>query len=221
MIEEQVAKRAAAADAESASARRRPPRPTATADLGQDAAGAGGAPEPKKIDIGTVAAIGVAVGGIGDLLLRASWRRSSAWASGCRSASSALMLRHLGPVDADRVAEAAAAQPRARSSTPTAGPINGRVKINVPFGGALTGVAALPSGAERSLKDPTRRSAAPGGSTWRPLIVLLLGFLCTWASWTPTCPRRPAASRSSATRRPLLARSSRPRAPVGPPCSLW
>lgn len=32
--------------------------------------------------------------------------------------------------------------------------INGRMKINIPFGGALTGIATLPPNSERSLEDP-------------------------------------------------------------------
>jgi hypothetical protein len=32
--------------------------------------------------------------------------------------------------------------------------VNALVRINIPFGGALTGVAALPADAERSLEDP-------------------------------------------------------------------
>ena len=41
--------------------------------------------------------------------------------------------------------------------------INGRVRINVPFGEALTRVAALPAGAKRSFKDlyPVKKSRWP------------------------------------------------------------
>jgi hypothetical protein len=48
--------------------------------------------------------------------------------------------------------------------------INGRVKINVPFGGALTTVAALPRGAERTMADPYAEKGRP----WHLYLLLLL-----------------------------------------------
>jgi hypothetical protein len=47
--------------------------------------------------------------------------------------------------------------------------INGRVRINVAFGGSLTKVAALPEGASRSLEDPF----ADKKSRWPKIVVLL------------------------------------------------
>ena len=55
--------------------------------------------------------------------------------------------------------------------------INGRARINVPFGGALTDVATLPKGAERSLKDPYAEKSRP----WRAYFTLLLIFLIALA----------------------------------------
>lgn len=54
--------------------------------------------------------------------------------------------------------------------------INGRLKINVTFGGSLTKVASLPEGASRSLDDPFADKKSP----WPKVIVLaglLLGLL--------------------------------------------
>ena len=48
--------------------------------------------------------------------------------------------------------------------------INGRARINVPFGGALTELATLPKGAERSLKDPYAEKGRP----WRLYMFLLV-----------------------------------------------
>jgi len=48
--------------------------------------------------------------------------------------------------------------------------VNGRVRINVPFGGILTSVAKLPPGAKRSLKDPYAEKKSP----WPAIIVVLL-----------------------------------------------
>ncbi|MFM1770743.1 MAG: hypothetical protein RJA22_3272 [Verrucomicrobiota bacterium] len=141
LIEEQVAKRAAAADA-AADARL---AQTATTAANLDKAKA----EPKKVDVGTVAALGVAFGAIGSLLTALVgylsgliqlpfWQLCLAMAGILAALSSPSMLiawlklrqRNLGPIlDANGWA------------------INGRVRVNVPFGGALTHTAELPPGA--------------------------------------------------------------------------
>jgi hypothetical protein len=41
--------------------------------------------------------------------------------------------------------------------------INGRARINVPFGGALTDRAVLPKNAERSFDDPYAEKRRPWG----------------------------------------------------------
>jgi hypothetical protein len=48
--------------------------------------------------------------------------------------------------------------------------VNARAFINVPFGGALTGVAKLPEGASRSLVDPFAQKKRP----WRFYVFLVL-----------------------------------------------
>ncbi len=48
--------------------------------------------------------------------------------------------------------------------------INSRVRINIPFGGSLTKLAALPEGAVRSLEDPYAEKKSP----WPKVIVLLI-----------------------------------------------
>jgi hypothetical protein len=145
LIEEQVAKRAAAA--ESASDARIGAAATATANVDK------AKPEQKKVDVGTVAALGVAFGAIGTLLATLAgylsgilklpfWQVCLAFAGILLLVSTPSMLiawlklrqRNLGPIlDANGWA------------------INGRVKMNVPFGGSLTKVAELPPGAQPSL----------------------------------------------------------------------
>ncbi len=157
LIEEQVAKRAAAGEAE------------ADAKLGAAASASAHAdkakPAPKKIDVGTVAALGVAVGGIGTalglilgklagLFVLPFWQASLAFAVVVVLISTPSMLmawlklrqRNLAPIlDANGWA------------------VNGRVKMNVPFGGSLTRVASLPPGAGSSLavRYPEPPSALP------------------------------------------------------------
>ena len=154
LIEEQAAKRAAAAEAAS------------DAKVGAAATTAGHAkPEPKKMDVGTVAALGVAFGAIGTLLATLAgylsglltlpfWQVCLAMAAILLLISTPSMLvawlklrqRNLGPIlDANGWA------------------INGRVKMNVPFGGALTETAQLPPGAQPSMavKYPEPSTALP------------------------------------------------------------
>jgi hypothetical protein len=147
MIEEQVAKRAAAAEAASDAKMTAAATATASADQAKTPA-----TPPKKIDIGTVAAIGVAVGGITAAIgaILQTFFGLGIWMplgvlglvlviSGPSMLIAALKLRqrNLGPLlDANGWA------------------VNAKAKINIPFGGSLTRIAALPSGAQRDLVDP-------------------------------------------------------------------
>src|SRR5262249_53792727 len=137
MIEEQIAKRAASADA------------AATAKLQATAAGVATADQPKppeppkKIDTGTLAAIGLVLttlmGALGTVFARILglpwWQIPLAFIAIILAISLPSMLmaymklrkRNLGPIlDANGWA------------------VNARARINVPFGGSLTQVAALP-----------------------------------------------------------------------------
>ena len=51
--------------------------------------------------------------------------------------------------------------------------INARARINIPFGASLTGVARLPAGAERSLRDPYADQPSP----WPKVILLAIILL--------------------------------------------
>ncbi|MGE3353332.1 MAG: hypothetical protein AB7O84_16455 [Planctomycetota bacterium] len=160
-IEESVAKRAAAADQE------------ATAKLQSGAAATGdaakGAAPPKpKFDVGVVAALGVAVGGITAALsaFLAAFFGLGAWMpigvvalllaiSGPSMLIAWLKLRqrNLGPIlDANGWA------------------VNALTKINIPLGTSLTALPRLPDGSKRSLVDPY----APERSIWPRLLLVLL-----------------------------------------------
>lgn len=171
MIEDMVAKRAAAADAEADKRMASAAEATATADK---AAGSP-PPAPKKIDVGTVAAIGVAVGGItaalgallgtffglgfwmplgivGLVLLISGPSVLIAWLK--------LRQRNIGPLlDASGWA------------------INALTRVNTPFGASLTSVASIPKGAERSMSDPFRQKRRVW--PWIVAILLVLG-LAAW-----------------------------------------
>lgn len=144
-----------------------------------DAAVDGDAPEasaeaPKKIDVGVVAAIGVAVGGLvaalgmiieaffglgiwmplgilGILLLISGPSMAIAWLK--------LRTRNLGPLlDANGWA------------------VNAMARINVALGKSLTTVAALPEGAERDLVDPFADKKRPYWVYFTLGFVLVMGF---------------------------------------------
>ena len=146
--------------------------PLGTAGAGGAASG-GASNASRRIDVGTVAAIGVALGSIGTMVtnLLVGFVGMGAWLpvgilvillliSGPSMVLAYLKLRkrNLGPIlDAEGWA------------------VNGRLKINVPFGGALTHLGTLPAGVERKLMDPFAEKRRP----WRLYIVLAVLVLLT------------------------------------------
>jgi hypothetical protein len=166
-FEEMLAKRAAAADAAS----------TASLTSAAEGAAQGKAPEPKKMDIGTVAAIGVAVGGIsaaigtfvGVFFDLGAWMPAGVVAillliSGPSMLIAWLKLRqrNLGPIlDANGWA------------------VNTQAKINVPFGRSLTKRAVLPPGSQRDLTDPFAESNK-GRNAFITALVVVAIFIGLW-----------------------------------------
>lgn len=175
LIEGMVTKRAQAADA-AADAKM---QAASTAAANADKAAADAAAKPpagKKIDLGTVAAIGVAVGGVGTLvgaLLSAifglgKWLPLGLLAILLMISGPSMLLawlklrrRNLGPIlDANGWA------------------INGRARINVSFGAKMTELAELPRGATRSFDDPYADKKSP----WK-LYLFLIVVLVLAGSW--------------------------------------
>jgi hypothetical protein len=172
-IEEQVAKRAAAGDAESTKKLQ-----TAATDT-QAVAGGAKPPEAKsKFDIGVVAALGVAVGGLTAAfgVIMQAFFGLGIWLplglvgvllliSGPSMfiASLKLRQRNLGPLlDANGWA------------------INAKAKVNLVFGAGLTGVATLPPGSTCGMTDPyaaKKRVVWP----WIVLAVLIAAALVVWS----------------------------------------
>ncbi len=177
MIEEQVARRAAAKEAEADAKLASAADATANADKAP--------PAPKKIDVGTVAAISVAIAGIGALVTTLVgtlagvftlpfWQLCLAIAGIMLVISGPSMLiawlklrqRNLGPIlDAGGWA------------------VNGRVMLNVKFGGSLTAVAALPEGAIPAA-DPFGEKPSPWPKVLRVVVVawFVISF-CNSQGW--------------------------------------
>lgn len=179
MIEEMAAKRAAAADAAADAKLASAANATVNVDKTK--------PDAKKMDVGTVAAIGVAVGGIGALVTTLIgqatglfklpfWQLCLAVVGILLVISGPSMIiawlklrkRNLGPIlDANGWA------------------VNAKAKLNVPFGASLTGVAKLPEGASISADD--RFGEKPSGWIGFAKFVIVVCFIfsllnhfCVW-----------------------------------------
>jgi len=164
LVEQQIAKRAAAAEAESQAKVGTAATAVAQADKAKPAPAA----EPKRLDLGTIALIGTAISGIsgmigmflGTLLGLGLWMPLGILGIVLLISGPAMLLaylklrqRNLAPIlDANGWA------------------INTKAKMNVPFGSALTNVAKLPANAERSLDDPYEEKQRP----WKAYAVLLV-----------------------------------------------
>ena len=170
MIEEHVAKRAASANNESTGQLTSAAGSIATVDKTATPA------EPKKMDVGSVAALGVAVGALGAFLTAVVGYATGIFKLGPLAIAAAvfgvmllislpsvvlayitLRKRNLGPIlDANGWA------------------VNANARINVAFGTTLTGVAKLPAGSRRDSRD---RYADKGLPWKRVLFILVVGVL--------------------------------------------
>jgi hypothetical protein len=174
MIEEQVAKRAAAAEAESTAKLATAAEKTAHADKAPAA-------PPKKVDVGTVAAIGVAItGAISALTLILGYVfQLKAW-------QYPLVLVGLVAVVSGPSMLIAWLKLRQRTLGPilegNGWAVNGRVRINIPFGTALTDIAVKPPGSRLALEDPYEDKEAVRRRRQTIFLVVLLA-LAAAAAW--------------------------------------
>jgi hypothetical protein len=167
MIEEQIAKRAAAADSASTSKLAKAAETTATADQIKKEE------QSKKVDIGAVAALSVAVGAMGTAIgyFLGIFKGIPPWkfpviliglmllisGPSLILAFMKLRKRNLGPIlDANGWA------------------VNARAKISVPFGANLTGIAKLPPNSTVDISDKYAEKSA----AWPKLLLIL--FIAWW-----------------------------------------
>ncbi|MDO8543124.1 MAG: hypothetical protein Q7S40_22040 [Opitutaceae bacterium] len=207
MIEEQVTKRAATAEATTGSKL----QVTTTAVTSLDAAAAPApaaapatppATQPRKLDVGTIAALGVGLGALATAfgMVFGKFVELPAWQ---------IPIVIFGIILLISVPSMAIAWMKIRQRT--LGPlleangwaINGRVKVNVPFGAALTERALLPKNSRRTIGDPYEDKAARRNRRWLILVVVLFAaalvtarILHTWPFKTTTVsePEAPAAA---------------------------
>jgi hypothetical protein len=219
-VEEQVAKRASTADAgqvaklsaaalPTAGAGTTPPPPPPTA---------GARPPPKKMDLSTIIGLSVAIGSIGGFLASVFGKFVDMPAWEIPLVVIALMLvvslpsmliawlklrqRNLGPIlEANGWA------------------INGRVKINVPFGTALTERAKLPPKARVRVGDPyaNQHAARNRFIVYGVLAVLFIAAI-QFARTERTWPFSPAAEERSPVNDPVTqpVRAPEPKSPPEP-----
>jgi hypothetical protein len=174
MIETQVAKRASAAGTQSSAKLEQTAAVAANADKSSPPAA------PSKLDVGIVAALGVAAGALGTFVATAMGFASGIIRLGPLAvigalagvlllisgpslilASIKLRKRNLGPIlDASGWA------------------INAKARINVPFGTALTHVAILPPGSQRDIIDPYAEKKSP----WPRLIIMAVIIYAAFAT---------------------------------------
>lgn len=173
MIEEQAAKRAAAADAESTN------RLAAAAEKSVNLDKAKPAEPPKKVDVGTVAAIGVAFGALTTAFgyFLGFFKGMPGWQVPLVFLAVLLIISLPSMI-------IAALKLRQRTIGPildgNGWAVNGRVKVNIPFGTSLTERARLPAGSQRSLDDPYAEKKTP----WKTYVVLaLLIAAAVWIRW--------------------------------------
>jgi hypothetical protein len=172
MIEEQVAKRAAAADTAATGKL----QTAATAVATQDPKALPTAPTPppagKKPDLATIIGLSVALGSIGTFL-------ATVFAKFVELPSWQIPLVILGLILVISLPSMVIAWLKLHQRT--IGPlleangwaINGRVKVNIPFGTALTDRAMLPSNAKRTLHDPYEDPGPARRRRWVIFFVLL------------------------------------------------
>jgi len=168
MVEEQIAKRAAAADADVNTNLSTAAQVTANADKSK--------PEAKKWDIGMIAALSVAFGSIGTALayFLGLFKGVPPWQLPVIGLALMLMIsgpsvilayvklrkRNLGPIlDANGWA------------------VNAKAKINVPFGTSLTSIAKLPPGATVDISD----RYAEKTSAWPKVLAVVFAIWWIWA----------------------------------------
>lgn len=166
MIDEQIAKRAAAADTDATAKLAKAAEAAANADKAKK-------DEPKKVDVGAVAAMGVAFGALSAALagILGLFKGIAPWqfplflmvlmlvisGPSLILAYMKLRRRNLGPIlDANGWA------------------VNAKAKVNVPFGTSLTGIAKLPPGSTVDISDRYAEKSA----AWPKVLIIL--FVIWW-----------------------------------------
>lgn len=206
LIEEQVAKRASAADTDADSKLNEAATQVTTADQ------AAPAKKSKPVDVGTVAALGVAVAGIGTFFTAFVGYATGIMQMGLVATIAAflglilmislpalimayikLRKRNLGPLlDASGWA------------------INSQAKLSVRFGSTLTSLSQLPDGAQRTISDAYADQGIPWKRWVFVLLVIYAGYKWTQGTFDRFLPERFSSRQWSA----LFAPPPAPAAPA-------
>jgi hypothetical protein len=172
LIEEQVAKRAAAADSAADAKLANAAEKAANADKAKPA-------EAKKVDVGAVAALGVAFGAIGGFVTAIVTGVSGAFSAHGPLAIVGIVLGIMAVISGPSMI-LAYIKLRKRNLGPildaNGWALNAPARINVPFGTSLTGIAKLPPGASIDFNDSFAEKSVP----WKRWVVLALLAYLGW-----------------------------------------
>ena len=173
LVQEQIAKRASSAEESSNKTLEEGAKSVASADEPKKAE----PPAPaKRFDVGTIAALGVAVGGIAAFFssMLATFLGLGMWMP---LGVVALVLAISGP--SMLIAWLKLSQRNIGPLLDASGwAVNAFARVNAPFGRVLTRLAELPPGAKRILEDPFATKRTP----WRTYVFLLIG-VALGAAW--------------------------------------
>ena len=173
MIEEQVAKRAAAADAASTSKLQ---------DASAVTAGTAQPAQPKKMDLGTIALLTTAFTAIAGIITTIIGRVSGVFNLPPLQAVLAIIGLFIGVIllISGPSMILAYIKLRKRNLAPildaNGWAVNAKAVINVPLGRSLTQIAVLPPGSQRDLIDPFAEKKKPWGLYLAILILLALAL---------------------------------------------
>ena len=214
LIEEQVTKRAAAADAEANAKLAAAAESTANADK---SAAAAKPPEKKKVDVGAVAAMGVAFGAIGGFFTAVATGVSTAFADYGPMAIIAIIVGIMALISGPSMI-LAFIKLRKRNLGPildaNGWAVNAAAKINVPFGTTLTGIAKLPPGSSRDLTDRYAEKSFPWKRWVALLLVLYVGYKWYVGALDSKLPGPIKSTRVMGTNAPAYKAEPAPTAPA-------
>ncbi len=180
MIEEQIARRAAAADAASTAQLQDAAAVTANAGAAQPA-------QPKKMDLGTIALLTTAFTAIAGIVTTIIAKVSGIFDHPPLQATLAIIGLFVGIIllISGPSMILAYIKLRKRNLAPlldaNGWAVNAKANINVPFGESLTQVAELPPGSQRDLIDPFAAKKFPRALT--VFILIAAGVLALGLGW--------------------------------------
>ena len=190
VVEEQVTKRATAADTAASGTLQSAATAAVAADPKAPTPPPAAPAPPKKFDVGTIAALGVGLGALATAfgMVFGKFVELPAWQVPLVIGGIVLIISIPSMVIAWLKIRQRTIGPLLEAN---GWAINGRVKVNVPFGASLTERALLPANAKRMLKDPYADKAATRRRTIFWVVLVLVAAAAGAAYMMKTWPFAP------------------------------